>query len=112
MTSPAQTMLELADANQKDAKEFCEGAFGPFGVDTAPYMKIIAELLQQTTDRALRCVPDVSAVREALVALIEATEELAVSHNRDMQICAWDKIDGAQHKGRAALASKPEAGTK
>jgi hypothetical protein len=36
--------------------------------------------------------------------LIEGTEELAVSQNHDMRLRAWDKIDAAQHKGRAILA--------
>jgi hypothetical protein len=31
---------------QQRAKEFCDGAFSPFGVDTDPYAKIVAKLIE------------------------------------------------------------------
>lgn len=43
----------LTDANWKDAAEFCKGAFGPFVLDVSDYTKIVAELMQHATDRAL-----------------------------------------------------------
>lgn len=34
------------------AREFCEGAFGPFGVNIEPYVKTITELLEYEADKA------------------------------------------------------------
>ena len=36
-----------ADAVRTMAREFCEGAFGPFGVKIEPYTEVITELLMQ-----------------------------------------------------------------
>lgn len=47
------------------------------------------------------------AVPEILGELIKATEELAISMNQEMRVRAWDKIDSAQNRGRAALSGKP-----
>lgn len=66
--------LGLADANHKDAKEFCKGAFGPFVTDVSQYVDIVAELMQHATDRALRsprAVPANGAGREALAKTIQ-----------------------------------------
>lgn len=32
------------------AKEFCEGAFGPFNVELAPYVAIVKELIEKAQD--------------------------------------------------------------
>jgi hypothetical protein len=45
---------------------------------------------------------------QALLDLIEATEELAMSMNRDMQVRAWDRIEAAQRKGRDVLRNEPQ----
>jgi hypothetical protein len=37
--------------NLNDAREFCQGAFGPLGVDIEPYAKIVAELMDHATVR-------------------------------------------------------------
>ena len=44
---------ELHAQNQDEAMEFCKGAFRPFVADVRHYAKLVAELLDQATDRAL-----------------------------------------------------------
>lgn len=43
---------EGMEENLADAREFCKAAFGPFNVDTEPYAKIIAELMDRASQRS------------------------------------------------------------
>jgi hypothetical protein len=45
LTGPTQTYL--------DAKEFCEGAFGPLCVDLAPYIKIVQNFLELQRNKTI-----------------------------------------------------------
>lgn len=49
------------------AQEFCEGAFGPFGVNVEPYTEIVAELIEGAEADATR--PLAEALREARVQI-------------------------------------------
>lgn len=42
----------LKMTNEERATEFCQGAFGPFGVELGPYIKLITELLDGATEEA------------------------------------------------------------
>lgn len=46
-------MDNLADANMRDAEEFCHAAFGPFVQDTSQYAIIVAQLLKGATERGM-----------------------------------------------------------
>ena len=39
----------MSDIVERRAREFCEMAFGPFGVEIEPYTKIIAELIREVS---------------------------------------------------------------
>lgn len=81
LNSGAVTREELLDRNWKDAKEFCEGAFGPFVTDVSQYTKIVSELMEHATDRALTGRGE---IRTALqIALEQATEAFDYAKSKD-----------------------------
>lgn len=71
---------------EQRAKEFCDGAFGPLGVDTTPYTKIIAELIQGAVDQE----------RERCARIAESIEP-------------WDLLDGDAREELAAAIRNQEA---
>jgi len=69
---PDSEAVAWREANRSDAEEFCKGAFGPFGVELEPYVRIVAELLNHACERLASPPSESGDVRAALEPILEA----------------------------------------
>ena len=83
--------IALADANWKDAEEFCKGAFGLFVSDVTQYVAIVAELMQHATNRALaQSPPATEGTRAEYGERVREAEEMPEHHYSPSMIYMGD----------------------